>query len=499
MSHRSSLLCLLAACAGPVDGSPASPGPEAPETALHEHQGRELLGSDLSLLEVIRFGAVDEQGQPFDTLTVERASLQATRGAARYGGQDRPLLGAILRAHDSAGVTMLRIAKICPHGKPPSGWQATSGWVPSPDCAIPSGWRDLSASGEYEYEVLHRRAERDPWRALCPGGWNRALPIAGTWTRGGAHVVSGAGPFSFACTTGVVAKCVDWGYQPWISASRFALHQACTRMARADYCGSGESHTVDGTLIDMGDQEGIRARRGGLSREAAWGPDGAICLSAQRWNTLPVGGTFECIRAGKQVDPRTQEGEAAGYRYCEEYPDPDAIAGALLYNDSSLLDQGLFRWLNRDTGDHYTTSKYVYGGRKGSTPPGPSWDFVRFEGAAFRRDLPAAQRPGTVPLYSWRFTPRDHVTTVNAALPGATPELEGYVYQKEQPQPENTRPIFTWKSEAAGDHITTADTKEWGTMSCVQSPCQRGGAHVTGDGYSYIQLEGYLPRYDYIR
>lgn len=497
MGERLCLLGLLVACSGPADDPSFSQGPELPAPSLHEHQGRELLGNDLPQLEVNRFGAVDPAGQPFDLVTVERASLQATRGASRYA--DRQLQDALLKAHDVAGAVTLRIAKVCPHAKPPSGWKRPAGWSPPAECALPSGWRDLSASGEYEYEVLYRRAASDSWQELCPGGWNRALPIVGTWSLSGVHEVSAAGPFSFACTAGVVTKCVDWGYQPWVSASRFTLHQTCTRMARADYCGSGTSHTVDGTLIDMGDQEGVRARSGGLIREAAWGPDGAICLSAQRWNSLPPGGTFECTLAGRDIDPRTLKGELAGYRYCEEYPNPDAIAGALMYNDSSLIDQGLFRWQNRDTGDQYTTSRYVHAGRKGSTPPGPAWDFVRFEGAAFRPDLPAEQRPGTVPLYSWRFTPRDRVTTVNAALPGVTPDLEGYVYAKEQPQPPNTRSLFNWRSAITGDHLTTADTLDWGTASCVVSPCQPGGEHASGDGYRYVQMEGYLPRFDYLR
>src|SRR5207244_135325 len=68
-------------------------------------------------------------------------------------------------------------------------------------------------------------------------------------------------------------------------------HQACTRMARADYCGNGTSHTVEGNLIDMYDNLGIRTRsvtaeRGVdpslLSFEAAWGPDGAYCLDHVR-------------------------------------------------------------------------------------------------------------------------------------------------------------------------------------------------------------------------
>ena len=33
-----------------------------------------------------------------------------------------------------------------------------------------------------------------------------------------------------------------------------SYHQACTRMARADYCGDGTSHTQDGTWIEYYDK-----------------------------------------------------------------------------------------------------------------------------------------------------------------------------------------------------------------------------------------------------
>jgi hypothetical protein len=64
------------------------------------------------------------------------------------------------------------------------------------------------------------------------------------------------------------------------------LHQACTRMARADYCGNGQSHTHENTAIDFYDRFGIaelgKWAPGSAPFEAAWAPDGATCLAHTR-------------------------------------------------------------------------------------------------------------------------------------------------------------------------------------------------------------------------
>lgn len=124
-------------------------------------------------------------------------------------------------------------------------------------------------------------------------GVAKAIPVGGTWSSSGAHTPS-ATQFTFGCTKGVIAKCVRWGYKPWkVIAGRSLVdyHQACTRMARADYCGEGVSYTQDGTEIDLYDDLGIQQRSPAnlLSPtvfEAAWGPQGAFCISKTRWLNL---------------------------------------------------------------------------------------------------------------------------------------------------------------------------------------------------------------------
>lgn len=121
----------------------------------------------------------------------------------------------------------------------------------------------------------------------------RALAVGGVWDSTGARQEA-PGKFTLACETGVITKCVRWGYKPWASRDGQSLaeaHQACTRMARADYCGNGQSHTHEGTLIDMYDRLGVLSAttesspEWDLSRvsfEAAWAPDGATCLARTR-------------------------------------------------------------------------------------------------------------------------------------------------------------------------------------------------------------------------
>ncbi|OJH36803.1 hypothetical protein BON30_30310 [Cystobacter ferrugineus] len=121
----------------------------------------------------------------------------------------------------------------------------------------------------------------------------RVLAVRGVWDGSGAHQEV-AGRFTLACENGVITKCIRWGYKPWASHNGqplAELHQACTRMARADYCGNGQNHTRQDTAIDMYDRLGVLARTTERSAawdperasfEAAWAADGASCLARTR-------------------------------------------------------------------------------------------------------------------------------------------------------------------------------------------------------------------------
>lgn len=150
--------------------------------------------------------------------------------------------------------------------------------------------------------LLYAFSSKDPrtgvWASACKpdaAGFRRGFPLAGVWTPGGDHVRA-AGRFEIACTSGALGKCVRMGYKPWKSDAMWDRHQACVRMVRADYCGDGVGHTRDGTPIDVYDDAGIQSDEPapGMSFEAGWGKDGAVCVSRTR---VPAAWTLDQVRA----------------------------------------------------------------------------------------------------------------------------------------------------------------------------------------------------------
>jgi hypothetical protein len=127
------------------------------------------------------------------------------------------------------------------------------------------------------------------WHPYClpdREGKTLAIPLQGSWDASRNHTASDT--ITFACTNGVLAKCVRWGYKPWKTVNGVSLadyHQACVHMTPADYCGDGRSHTRDGTLIDVWDRLGIQKRDPslGLAFEAAWSTRGAVYLQKPRF------------------------------------------------------------------------------------------------------------------------------------------------------------------------------------------------------------------------
>lgn len=194
---------------------------------------------------------------------------------------------------------------------------------------------------------------------LCEGasgGTSTAIPITGYYNKDAGHV-NDPSFFTLACPAGVAAKCYNWGYKPWqkVDGGVYAkqtpqqLHTACTRMARADYCGDGRSFTKENTPIDMYDRVTIQHRAGdaGMTFEAAWTEHGAVCLSHRRWSDAPLN-VMECERLwrgyeGKDAGPTCELIEGRDPR-----PGDDAGAespsyfnkGVLLFNDSHFNDAG---------------------------------------------------------------------------------------------------------------------------------------------------------------
>lgn len=144
---------------------------------------------------------------------------------------------------------------------------------------------DVRRTGEIEWYSLALDGE-----PLCA---DAGLFLAGVWDDSGARsdaLADGTFAHTFACDTGALAKCVDWGYAPHTAGD--AAHQACTRMVRADYCGDGMPHTADGTEIDVFDALGVQQSdpTADLAFEAGWGPDGAVCVSRPRYEEIAANG-----------------------------------------------------------------------------------------------------------------------------------------------------------------------------------------------------------------
>jgi hypothetical protein len=83
------------------------------------------------------------------------------------------------------------------------------------------------------------------------------------------------------------------GYKPWNGLADH--HQACTRMVRADYCGDGTAHTLNGRAINLYDGLGVQVDTLNWSFEAEWTPDGARCIVNRRAKDL-LASVPACLR-----------------------------------------------------------------------------------------------------------------------------------------------------------------------------------------------------------
>jgi ADYC domain len=126
------------------------------------------------------------------------------------------------------------------------------------------------------------------WRPLCldpagdpifadtvRGAWNLAQGVPG-----GGSYDPGAADFTIACRGSAIAKCVELGYKPWTSHDRELA--ACVRALRGDYCGDGTPYTVNGTIVNIYDDDGIQPDGIAWDAEAEWTPDGASCVSKKK-------------------------------------------------------------------------------------------------------------------------------------------------------------------------------------------------------------------------
>ena len=266
---------VLASCSAPEASSEADSERGAASAALRSLNGRSFNGRSFNgrsfngrsfngvSLDGIKATGVQLEGQPVNDLSLSATVFSGVVGGTSIAGAG--LVGSIWEGMLSDGTTLpLRLDAVEP--LPPSNddllgyvlsYQTDEGWVPF--------------CGE----------EPDSSQVL-------AIPMAGLWNYGvnvpgAGGYDDGAAGFTFACRHFAIAKCVEMGYRPWATADGHPLKPAtvaCTRLLRADYCGTGESHTVDGTLLDLYDRYGIQVvTEPSWSAEAEWTEAGAACIA----------------------------------------------------------------------------------------------------------------------------------------------------------------------------------------------------------------------------
>jgi hypothetical protein len=206
-------------------------------------------------------------GEPVGVHSVEvdKTAFRVTLSDGRVLAQEQ-LPGTILLLGDGSGVERgIRIDAIERDGSDPAG-----------EIVLYALSEQVTGSGE--------------WRNLClpdPDGRRLGFPLAGAFTADGRYEPTHGG-ILLTCSGGAEGKCIRFGYKPWgFGPNNVPLapyYQACVRLVRADYCGDGIGHTRDGTPIDLFDTIGIQRDEPaqGMTFEAAWGVDGAVCVRHTR-------------------------------------------------------------------------------------------------------------------------------------------------------------------------------------------------------------------------
>jgi hypothetical protein len=171
----------------------------------------------------------------------------------------------------------------------------------------------------YDFRVITPSGVEEPLCHPDKDGRRLGMPLAGRSDPAGILVSNEPDIFELFCTAEPQGKCLRLGYAPWRQApdgrSMRDWFNACVRMMRGDYCGDGRPFTRDGTLIDIYDRIGVqKSDDPSLSVEAAWGPDGAICVAHTRVpDIIDLAGLAKaCPRLAGKLGPAACNDDAPG-------------------------------------------------------------------------------------------------------------------------------------------------------------------------------------------
>ena len=186
----------------------------------------------------------------------------------------------------------------------------------------------------WTYQMSAKTNKGDAWPSICTdaaGAPVPMVPVVGSyWDLDTGNRVDNEKTMTMGCVSGAIGKCVRIGYRNWATGTSCKgwerdrdkkkdnceqvplkdHHQACTRMIRADYCGNGQPHTLNGTLISVMDylQPVILLDEDKWQIEARWTPTGAICLTEPRHPELWTDGGC-----------KDSKGKLTPFRKCEPY------------------------------------------------------------------------------------------------------------------------------------------------------------------------------------
>lgn len=431
------IAALIAGCAAPVDEPSGDSGHDqlVPPLAGMEAQGQYLLGELLD-------GLGNEAGYHLSVTTAGTTS-DGQAVTVRFDGS------ASLRSGSHRGADRFFDGVVLPG---PEGGQL--------QLTVVRGGYDVAF-----YKLGVRLTSAMPWADPCNGG--DAVPLAGLWQRTGFHEHA-PDRISFACAGSVAYKCTVWGYLAGDDDTSLAwrAHQACTRMARGDYCANGISHTRDGTRIKIYDFagvttrppqhfEGVQAWPPNIDRlffEAAWndGARPASCLSRLRWQSLPLGPLCD---NGALRDPR----QDTGVKFCEdiEWPDPgENPTGALLFNESFYSDLALQVWHNGD--DWVSTVRGLYDRPIREPFPGRPGTYVyeHPDGLVVRTLRLGFDPAQAEELHLYTRAGDVVVAGISQPPPGFTDGgFEGYAHKTPFP---TSRRLSMYMNPATGDYLSTA-------------------------------------------
>ncbi|MGH9885223.1 MAG: ADYC domain-containing protein [bacterium] len=153
------------------------------------------------------------------------------------------------------------------------------------------------------YSISYKSTSGQKPLCVGPTGANEAILFPGSWNLTTVRHQADYNMFTVSCRGATFAKCEELGYKGDSMIDTY--HQACVRALRADYCGDGVSHTVDGTQINIYDRLGIQPDTQAWAVEANWTTEGAICIAKNRLGMAMTTPSVPQCMASKATIPCT--------------------------------------------------------------------------------------------------------------------------------------------------------------------------------------------------